>query len=123
MKTNEVLDRMEKLANDATPGDRCVAIESGDSILCIGDYEPMDFTDADIEFHAVASPSTILALIAIIRRQREALEFFAQDFTWSRVYADAYASHIGSGLLQNMYGSKAKKAIAETDKLLEGIVT
>lgn len=59
-------------------------------------------------------PSTILLLLEDRKRLIEALVFFAEPFTWSRVWADAEASQIGSGALDKMYGDEARKALNES---------
>ena len=56
----------------------------------------------------------VLRLLDVISAQRKALEFFAEPFTWSRVVAD-YRSDVR---LNDMYGSKAREAIAEVDRIL-----
>lgn len=62
---------------------------------------------------AVQKPEALQALAAWALEAREALKFFGEPYTWSRVWADRNHDSIDTGLLDNMYGSMARAVLAK----------
>lgn len=102
--TPDELDALEKAAANGTHAKTIACINlCGDG--CDGNHQATD--------------GQLLSLIAELSVYRKALGFFAEPFTWSRVMADALHADLGSGLLNNMYGSKAREALEAGKKVGE----
>lgn len=148
--TPSILDRLEKLSRDATPGEwvkwsHCHGSEHraevharviGHPLICTGkkNHQP----DSDLEFIAAANPATIITLIKVIRMQREAMNNIlitgAMEQYTAGLIKDESPQGFNTGIGAQIYNkglearavlavSNLRKAIAESEKLLEGIGT
>jgi hypothetical protein len=54
----------------------------------------------------------------VIATRDEALRFYAEPFTWSRVHADILTSHVPPKGIENMYAGKARKACGASESPL-----
>jgi len=62
------------------------------------------------------SASTAEELIATIKKMREALEFYAEPYTWARVGADArHMGAVGDFNFNHMYGETARACLKELE--------
>lgn len=73
-------------------------------------------------FDLAVAEEKIARLKSQVDVAKECLRFFAEPFTWSRVMADA--AHVfhqtTNPLLNNMYGQKAREALATLDPRKDG---
>lgn len=80
-----------------------------------------DGLDRKAKFNAqliAETRSALPTLLEALAIQREALEFYANDFTWARVSADArHCGMLGEFNFNGMYGDKARYALARVDAL------
>jgi hypothetical protein len=81
--------------------------------------QPVDVNEVrtGIQLAAACDPDTIRQLCEALKEAREVIEFFGEPFTWSRVFADAEHGGIGSPILDNMYGGKARAWLEKWEEI------
>lgn len=133
------LTNLEQLAKAATPeweayakfcpdrnGPDCFVASVGPEEQSIRKAENKGFfpDEPEIVAHRVAylnaaSPDTILKLLEYVKELEGACEFYAENFTWSRVGADArHMGATGDFKFGNMYAPKARAALESKKRIL-----
>lgn len=120
MTTHPKLEKLKELAGRATPGPwrACITDENEHGpIYKIGsDDEDCELNHAnDAAYVAAANPQTVQALVTVIEKQRAALQAIGVD---SGENDPRIIGPVRYGLFVT---SEAFVALAETEKLLEGI--
>ncbi len=131
---NTALERLEKLASEATPGPWEIEELDAYSVTVIpSDPKGHDIFPETVSFHrsyerelanaswiAAANPETMKRLIRVIREQRAALEFYADKKHWDHWDIENMSPTIWDDGNIDL-GNRARRALAETDELLRGL--